>query len=160
MDVSFQKTIIIGHVGKDPEVRYLDGSGTCVAKFSVATNESYKNREGEKVKHTEWFSCVAWRKTAEVIEKYIKKGSQVSLVLKKKDRKWIVETTQEERTVTEFQVLELTMLGRPPEEPKDDRPESNFSPPKENETGQAPQAGTQQQSSFDGNEGGPDDLPF
>ena len=67
------KAILIGNVGKDPEVRRLD-SGTTVAKFPLATNEVYKNRDGEKVKNTEWHNIVLWRKLAEFAESYIKKG--------------------------------------------------------------------------------------
>ena len=60
--MSYQKIIIVGNLGKDPEVKYLDGSGTCVAGFSVATSESYTStRSGERVTTTEWWRCVAWK---------------------------------------------------------------------------------------------------
>ena len=70
------KVILVGNLGKDPEVRYLD-SGVAVANFSLATTESYKNKEGEKVNQTEWHSIVLWRGLAEVAEKWLKKGSSV-----------------------------------------------------------------------------------
>ena len=70
------KVILIGNLGKDPEVRYLD-SGVAVANFSLATTESYKNKEGERVSQTEWHNVVLWRGLAEVAEKWLKKGSSV-----------------------------------------------------------------------------------
>ena len=74
--MSVNKVIILGHLGKDPDVRYLEG-GTCVAKFPIATSESYKNKNGEKITNTDWHNIVAWRGLAEVVEKYVKKGMQV-----------------------------------------------------------------------------------
>ena len=67
------KVILIGNLGKDPEVRYLD-NGVAVANISLATTENYKNKEGEKVSQTEWHDVVLWRGLAEVAEKYLKKG--------------------------------------------------------------------------------------
>lgn len=73
---SLNKVILIGNVGNDPEVRYLDG-GSVVAKFSVATNERYTTRTGEQVESTEWFRVEVWNDQAKIIEKYLKKGSQI-----------------------------------------------------------------------------------
>ncbi|QHV95160.1 single-stranded DNA-binding protein [Spirosoma endbachense] len=73
---SLNKVIIIGNVGNDPEVRYLDG-GSVVAKFSVATNERYTTRTGEQVESTEWFRIEAWNDQAKTIEKYVRKGQQI-----------------------------------------------------------------------------------
>ena len=70
------KVILLGHLGKDPEVKKLD-SGKSVANFSLATSEVYKNKEGEKVTNTEWHNIVLWRKTAEIAEKFLKKGDSV-----------------------------------------------------------------------------------
>ena len=70
------KVILVGNLGKDPEVKYLD-SGVAVANFSLATTESYKNKEGERVNQTEWHNIVLWRGLAEVAEKWLKKGSNV-----------------------------------------------------------------------------------
>ena len=67
------KVILIGNVGADPEVRYLDG-GVAVANLRLATTESYKNKNGEKVDQTEWHNIVLWRGLAEIVEKYVKKG--------------------------------------------------------------------------------------
>ncbi|GAB3327435.1 hypothetical protein GCM10027299_28050 [Larkinella ripae] len=70
------KVILIGNVGNDPEVRYLDG-GSVVAKFSVATNERYTTRTGEQVDQTEWFRVEVWNDQAKTIEKYVRKGNQI-----------------------------------------------------------------------------------
>ena len=69
------KVILVGNLGKDPEVKYLD-SGVAVANFSLATTENYKNKEGDRVSQTEWHNVVLWRGLAEVAEKYLKKGSK------------------------------------------------------------------------------------
>lgn len=74
--MSVNKAILVGNVGKDPEVRHLDG-GVSLARFTLATSEQYKNKAGELVKTTEWHNIVAWRQLAEVSEKYIRKGSQI-----------------------------------------------------------------------------------
>ena len=73
---SLNKVIIIGNVGNDPEVRYLDG-GAVVARFSVATNERYKSRTGEMVESTEWFRVEVWNEQAKIVEQYVRKGSQL-----------------------------------------------------------------------------------
>ncbi|MFC5410383.1 single-stranded DNA-binding protein [Larkinella bovis] len=73
---SMNKVILIGNVGNDPEVRYLDG-GSVVAKFSVATNERYTTRTGEQVDQTEWFRVEVWNEQAKTIEKYVRKGQQI-----------------------------------------------------------------------------------
>ena len=73
---SLNKVIIIGNVGNDPDVRYLDG-GSVVAKFSVATNERYTTRSGEQVESTEWFRVEVWNDQAKTIEKYVRKGQQI-----------------------------------------------------------------------------------
>jgi single-strand DNA-binding protein len=74
--MSVNKVILVGNVGRDPEVRHLD-KGVAVARFSLATTENYTSKTGEKVSNTEWHNIVAWRGLAEVVEKYVKKGSQL-----------------------------------------------------------------------------------
>lgn len=74
--MSYQKIIITGNLGRDPEMRYIP-SGQAVTSFSVAVNESYTNSNGEKVKKTIWFRVTAWGKQAEICNQYLKKGSQV-----------------------------------------------------------------------------------
>jgi single-strand DNA-binding protein len=73
---SVNKVILIGNLGKDPEVRYT-GSGVAVATFTLATNESWRDAEGNTQERTEWHNLVAWRKLAEVIGEYLKKGSKI-----------------------------------------------------------------------------------
>ena len=70
--MSVNKVILVGNVGRDPEIRHLD-KGVAVARFSLATTENYTSKTGEKVSNTEWHNIVAWRGLAEVVEKYVKK---------------------------------------------------------------------------------------
>ncbi len=74
--MSVNKVILVGNVGRDPEVRHLD-KGVTVARFSLATTENYTAKTGEKVSTTEWHNIVVWRGLADVTEKYVKKGSQL-----------------------------------------------------------------------------------
>ena len=103
------KVILIGNLGKDPEVKYLD-SGVAVANFSLATTESYKNKEGERVNQTEWHNIVLWRGLAEVAEKWLKKGSSVYIEGKIKTRKW-EDKDGNTRYNTEILADNMTMLG-------------------------------------------------
>ncbi|NDK54700.1 single-stranded DNA-binding protein [Pontibacter fetidus] len=73
---SVNKVILIGNLGKDPEVRHLEG-GVAVARFPLATSESYKDKSGQRVEKTEWHNIVVWRGLAEVAEKYVRKGQSV-----------------------------------------------------------------------------------
>ena len=82
------KVILIGNLGKDPEVRHLE-SGAVVANFPIATSETYKDRKtGEKITQTEWHNIVIWRGLAEVAEKYLKKGNSVYIEGKLRTRSW------------------------------------------------------------------------
>ena len=104
------KVILIGNLGKDPEVRYLD-NGVAVANLSLATSENYKNKDGEKVTQTEWHDIVLWRGLAEVAEKYLKKGSSVYIEGKLRTNK-CVDKDENTRYKTEVLADKLTMLGR------------------------------------------------
>ena len=106
------KVILVGNLGKDPEVKYLD-SGVAVANFSLATSESYKNKEGERVNQTEWHNIVLWRGLAEVAEKWLKKGSSVYIEGKIKTRKW-EDKDGNTRYNTEILADNMTMLGSKP----------------------------------------------
>ena len=75
MNALRNKVQLIGNLGMDPEVKSLDG-GKKLAKMSIATNEIYKNANGEKVTETQWHNLIAWGKTAEIVEKFLKKGSE------------------------------------------------------------------------------------
>ncbi|NOR27090.1 MAG: single-stranded DNA-binding protein [Lutibacter sp.] len=103
------KVQLIGNLGNNPEIITLD-SGKKLAKFSLATNESYKNTQGEKVTETQWHNLVAWNNTAEIIEKYLEKGKEIAIEGKLTSRSY--ETKEgEKRYVTEIIVNELLMLG-------------------------------------------------
>ena len=115
------KVILIGNLGKDPEVRYLD-SGVAVANFSLATTESYKNKEGERVSQTEWHNVVLWRGLAEVAEKWLKKGSSVYIEGKIRHRKW-EDKEGNTRYTTEILGDNMTMLGKK-DDNSSDAPES------------------------------------
>ena len=104
------KVILIGNLGKDPEVRYLD-NGVAVANISLATSESYKNKEGERITQTEWHDVVLWRGLAEVAEKFLKKGSSVYIEGKLRTNKW-VDKDEINRYKTEVLADKLTMLGK------------------------------------------------
>tara|TARA_B100000427_G_C15421191_1_gene556477 strand:- start:592 stop:990 length:399 start_codon:yes stop_codon:yes gene_type:complete len=106
------KVILVGNLGKDPEVKYLD-SGVAVANFSLATTENYKNKEGERVSQTEWHSVVLWRGLAEVAEKYLKKGSSVYIEGRIRTRKW-EDNDGRTRYNTEILGDSMTMLGGKP----------------------------------------------
>jgi len=103
------KAILVGNLGKDPEVRYLD-SGVAVANFSLATTENYRNKEGEKVSQTEWHNVVLWRGLAEIAEKYLKKGSSVYIEGRIRNRKW-EDKEGNTRYNNEILADNMTMLG-------------------------------------------------
>ena len=103
------KVQLIGNLGNNPEIITLE-SGKKLAKLSIATNESYKNAQGEKVTDTQWHNVVAWNKTAEIVEKYLHKGSEVAIEGKLTTRSY--ETKEgEKRYITEVVCNELLMLG-------------------------------------------------
>jgi len=104
------KVILIGNLGKDPELRYTP-NGTAVASFSIATNERWKNKEGNFQDHTEWHRIVAWRKLAETVGEYLKKGSQVYIEGRLRTRTW-EDQNGNKRTTTEIVADSLQMLGR------------------------------------------------
>ncbi len=81
------KVILVGNLGKDPEVRHLEG-GTAVASFSIATTEVYKDKTGARQEQTEWHNIVVWRGLAEIAEKYLKKGMTIYIEGKLRTRSW------------------------------------------------------------------------
>jgi len=104
------KVILIGNLGKDPEVRYLEG-GVAVANFPLATTEVHKNRAGDKVESTEWHNIVLWRGLAEVAEKLLKKGMQVYIEGRLRTRSWEDKDGSKKRA-TEIVGENLTILSR------------------------------------------------
>ena len=110
MNTLRNKVQLIGNLGNDPEVITLE-SGKKLAKFAIATNESYKNSNGEKITDTQWHNIVAWGKTADIIEKYVAKGKEVAIEGKLTSRSY--ETKEgEKRYITEVVCNELLMLGK------------------------------------------------
>jgi single-strand DNA-binding protein len=104
------KVQLIGNLGNDPEIIMLE-SGKKLAKFSLATNESYTNASGQKIENVQWHNLVAWNKTADIIEKYVTKGKEVAIEGKLTSRSY--ETKEgEKRYITEVVVSELLMLGK------------------------------------------------
>ena len=103
------KVQLIGNLGKDPEIVNLDG-GKKLAKFSIATNETYKNQKGEKVTDNQWHNIVAWGKTAEIIESYVTKGKEVAIEGKLTSRSYD-DKEGVKRYITEVVCNELVMLG-------------------------------------------------
>ena len=120
--MSLNKVMLIGNVGKDPEVRYLDGNNnpnsgsTKVATFTLATTERYRDRNGELRENTEWHNIVAWRNSADVAEKYIRKGTQLYIEGKLRTRSW-TDQTGNKRYTTEITVDNLQLLGRKSDNP-------------------------------------------
>src|SRR5215468_722907 len=107
--MSVNKVILVGRLGRDPETRYT-GSGQAVANFSVATDESYKDRNGERQKRTEWHKIVVWGKQAEIAQQYLKKGSLVFIEGRIQSREWQDKEGQK-RTSFEIVANNLRMLG-------------------------------------------------
>ena len=100
---------LIGNVGQEPTITNLE-SGKKVARFSIATNESYKNNKGEKVQSTDWHTVVAWGKTAEIIENFVGKGKEIAITGKLRTRSYTTDDGNQ-RYVTEVQAKEVLLLG-------------------------------------------------
>ena len=140
------KVIIVGRLGKDPEVRHLE-NGAAVANFSVATSETYKDKSGNKQEQTEWHNVVLWRGLAEIAEKYLTKGNLVYIEGKLRTRNW-QDKDGNTRYTTEIVGDNMTMLGS-----KNESSSSNQNQP-ENQTqdNNKPKAELKEDES--------DDLPF
>jgi single-strand DNA-binding protein len=110
MAKSVNKVILIGNLGKDPEVKYTP-SGTAVAKFSLATNERYKDKNGEWQDRTEWHNIVAWQRLAEIAGEYLKKGRSVYIEGRIQTRSWDDKQTGQKKYMTEIVANDLVLLG-------------------------------------------------
>lgn len=108
---SLNKVMLIGNLGKDPEIRAIP-SGVKVANFSIATTERYTDKNGQKVDKTEWHNIVMWRGLAEVAEKYLKKGKQIFVEGRLQTRSWDDQTGQK-KYMTEIVADNMVMLGSP-----------------------------------------------
>lgn len=106
---SLNKVMLLGHLGRDPEVRYT-GSGKAVATFSLATSEQWKDRDGNDQERTEWHRVVAWGRLGEICGEYLSKGKQVYLEGRIQTREW-EDQEGNRRTTTEIVANDLIMLG-------------------------------------------------
>jgi len=132
------KVILVGHLGKDPEVRTLE-TGAKVARFSLATSETFKDKNGERKDQTEWHNIICWRNLADVAEKYLAKGKLIYVEGKIRNRSW--EDNGVKKYTTEIQADTFTMLGSkneetstspipmPTQEPSNIKAENNDLPP-------------------------------
>ena len=107
--MSVNKVILVGRLGRDPETRYT-GGGQAVANFSVATDETYKDKAGERQKRTEWHKIVVWGKQAEIAQQYLKKGSLIFIEGRIQSREWQDKEGQK-RTSFEIVATNFRMLG-------------------------------------------------
>ena len=110
MAKSVNKVILVGNLGKDPEVKYTP-SGTAVAKFSLATNEGYKDKAGQWQERTEWHNIVAWQRLAEIVGEYVKKGSKVYIEGRLQTSSWDDKETGQKKYKTEIIANDLVLLS-------------------------------------------------
>ena len=139
------KVILIGNVGQDPEVRYTGdvNNSAKVATLRLATTERFRGRDGNLQEHTEWHSVVVWRNTADVVEKYVKKGTQLYIEGRLRTRSWD-DQAGNKRYVTEIVADTLQLLGRRPD---NQGQQGGYQTPGQPSGYQAQQPGYQQQSS-------------
>ncbi len=150
--MAINKVILVGNVGKDPEIRHLD-SGVAVANFPLATSESYIAKNGDKVETTEWHNIVVWRGLADVAEKYVTKGRQLYIEGKIRTRSWD-DKDGNKRYTTEIVADVMQLLGPRPDNQQSDN-NSRYGDK------QAESGGFSSASEPDVEEpGGDDDLPF
>jgi len=107
---SVNKVILLGNLGKDPELKYTP-SGTAVAKFSLATNDRFKDKEGQWQDRTEWHNVTAWARTAEIAGEYLKKGSKVYIEGSLRTHSWDEKQTGQKKYMTEIMVNDLVLLS-------------------------------------------------
>lgn len=110
MPKSVNKVILLGNLGKDPEVKYTP-SGVPVAKFSLATNERYKDKGGEWQERTEWHNIVAWQRLAEIVGEYVKKGSKIYIEGRLQTSSWEDKQSGEKKYRTEIVASDLVLLS-------------------------------------------------
>ena len=109
MNTLRNKVQLIGNLGNDPEIIALD-SGKKLAKFSIATNDNYRNSKGEKITDTQWHNVIAWNKTAELIEKYVVKGQEIAIEGKLTSRSY-EDQNGDKKYITEVVCSELLLLA-------------------------------------------------
>ena len=167
--MSVNKVILVGNVGRDPEVRYLNGNGAQdaqakVATFTLATSERYRDRSGETRENTEWHNIVAWRQTADVCERFVKKGTQLYIEGKLRTRSYS-DAQGAKKYTTEIVVDTLQLLGRRDETQQGYQQPAYQQPAYQPQPAQRPAPQPQQNTSsapidLSLGESGTDDLPF
>lgn len=160
--MSFNKVLLIGNVGKEPEVRHLE-SGTAVASFTLATTERFKDKNGVFSDQTEWHNIVCWRNLADLTEKYITKGTQLFIEGKIRTRSWTDQSGQK-RYTTEIIADNIRLLGKKGDNPASSSagmPQGGGYPPQEPKNSAGPGASGPGSSAQDfPPEDTSDDLPF
>jgi single-strand DNA-binding protein len=158
--MSVNKVILVGNLGKDPELRYTP-SGTAVATFSLATTERYKDRDGQRQEKTEWHNIVAWRQLAEICGKFLHKGKQGYIEGKIQTRSYD-DRDGNKRYITEIVVDQMQMLGT-----KDDSQGGGYGGQQDRGNtssqrgGQQPSGGSSSKDDFEEPAFNPDDeIPF
>ena len=175
--MSLNKVMLIGNIGKDPEIRYLDGNapggtGTKVATFPLATSERYRDRNGEQRENTEWHNIVAWRGLADTIEKFVRKGTQLYVEGRLRTRSW-TDQSGAKRYTTEIVADNIQLLGKRADNPGSQgqgqggytSPFQNYSAPAQGQPypiapGAQPAVAPAQQGPVDFTSPEGDDLPF
>lgn len=153
--MSVNKVILVGNVGKDPEIRHLD-SGVGVANFSLATSETYTAKNGERVSTTEWHNIVLWRGLADVAEKYVKKGMQLYVEGRIRTRSYD-DKDGNKRYITEINGDVMRMLGS--KESSSSGSSSSQNSNNDSQTTSSAPAQTYSKPEVE-ESGGDDDLPF
>lgn len=142
---SVNKVILVGNLGRDPELKYTP-SGAAVVNFTLATNDKWKDKEGNKQEHTEWHRIVAWNKLAEICGEYLHKGRQVYIEGSIRSRTY-KDREGRDKTVTEIRAGNMVMLGR--------GGDSSSNSSRDGDPGPAPSEGASENSAeYD------DDIPF
>jgi len=163
---SVNKVMLIGNLGKDPDIRYMP-NGDAVANFSIATTDTWKDKQGQKQERTEWHNIVMYQRLAEIAGQYLKKGSSVYVEGRLQTRKWQDKNTGADRYTTEIIANEMKMLGAKGSGGMGGGAEYDQSPPAYNESprSNAPAAAPAPQKpasapskKFD--DGFEDDIPF
>lgn len=144
------KVILVGNVGKDPEVQHISAD-VSVAKFTLATSESYKDKNGERVTNTEWHNIAAWRGLAKIAEQYVRKGAQIYVEGKLTNRSY--EKDGQTRYFTEIIASDFKLLGKRPDSEGQNSPSSG-------NAGQSRQPAHVNEPVPDFSAGVEDDLPF
>lgn len=159
--MALNKVLLIGNVGKDPEIRHLQG-GASVATITLATSERYKDRNGESRELTEWHTIIAWRQLADLAENYIRKGSQIFVEGRIRSRSWDDQNGQK-RYVTEIQADSIQLLGKRGDgaasAPSQPSYGGGYNAPAQPQNPQ-PQQTTPMVNPADLTDDGADDLPF